>query len=242
MLSIQGISTYYGKIPMLQQVTAEVNRGEVVCVLGANGVGKTTLLKTILGLVKPVAGAIHFNGVRIDGQPSHKIVQSGIAMVPQDGGMFPKMTVEENLRFGAYFQNDQVRIARRMGELYERFPRLKERSRQKAGTLSGGERCMLAIARGLLGEPQLLLMDEPSLGLSPLMVEEVFKTIEQIKSEGKLTILLVEQSATKALNVSDRGYIMQKGAVVMAGSRAELLESPVVQQSYLQAHKQAAKG
>ncbi|HYG57305.1 MAG TPA: ABC transporter ATP-binding protein, partial [Symbiobacteriaceae bacterium] len=196
----------------------------------------------ILGLVKPVAGSIHFDGVRIDGLPPHKIVQAGIAMVPQDGGMFPKMTVEENLRFGAYFQKDEARIARRLEELYQQFPRLKERARQKAGTLSGGERCMLAIARGLLGDPRLLLMDEPSLGLSPLMVEEVFKTIERIKSEGKLTILLVEQSATKALAVSDRGYIMQKGSVVMAGSRAELLSAPMVQQSYLQVHKQAAKG
>lgn len=237
MLKITGVSTYYGKIPMLRQVSAEIAAGEVVSVLGANGAGKTTLLKAVLGLVRAVEGSIVFQDTSIHNLPTHKIVRAGIAMVPQDGGMFPKMTVEANLRFGAYFEKNQATVEARLKEAYAIFPRLFERRQQKAGTLSGGERCMLSIARGLIGNPDLLLMDEPSLGLAPLMVEEVFKTIAAIKREKGLTILLVEQNARKALSVADRGYVMQKGQIIMSGSRDELLASDIVQQSYLQVQK-----
>ena len=234
MLELRNVSTNYGKIPMLRAVNLEVRKGEVVCILGANGAGKTTTLKTILGLVKTAEGSIHFDGQRIDTLPAHKIVKAGISIVPQGEGLFPKMTVETNLRLGAYFEKDKAKVDAGLEDVFRIFPRLKERLDQKAGTLSGGERTMLGIARGLLAEPDLLLMDEPSLGLAPVLVDETFKSIERIRKEKNVTILLVEQNAKKALSVADRGYIMQKGRIIHAGTRDELLESSVVRQSYLQ--------
>lgn len=233
MLELENVSTNYGKIPMLRDVDLEIRKGEVVCLLGANGAGKTTTLKTILGLTRTVEGSITFQGRRIEAIPTHKIVQMGISIVPQGEGLFPKMTVETNLRLGAYFERDQAKVDAGLEDVFKIFPRLKERLGQKAGTLSGGERTMLSIARGLLAGPDLLLMDEPSLGLAPVLVEETFKSIERIRKEKDATILLVEQNAKKALSVADRGYIMQKGRIILAGTRDELLQSNIVKQSYL---------
>lgn len=233
MLELKNVSTNYGKIPMLRAVNLEIRKGEVVCLLGANGAGKTTTLKAILGLTRAVEGSITFHGRRIEALPTHKIVQMGISIVPQGEGLFPKMTVETNLRLGAYFERDQAKVDAGLEGIFKIFPRLKERLGQKAGTLSGGERTMLSIARGLLAGPDLLLMDEPSLGLAPVLVEETFKSIERIRKEKEATILLVEQNAKKALSVADRGYIMQKGRIILAGTRDELLQSSIVRQSYL---------
>lgn len=235
MLELRQVYTKYGQIPMLMGVSVKVNPGEAVCMLGANGAGKTTLLKTIIGMVKPVKGEVVFNGQRIDTLPSHKIVPLGIAIVPEREGLFPKLTVETNLLMGAYYENDKKKIALRMEEVLNIFPRLKERFHQKAGTLSGGERKMLGIARALLADPKILLMDEPSLGLAPATVNEVFSVIKRIKEEKKIAILLVEQNAQKALSVAERGYVLQKGSVILEGSKEELQENSIVKESYLTA-------
>ncbi|WP_258358596.1 ABC transporter ATP-binding protein [Moorella sulfitireducens (nom. illeg.)] len=235
MLELRQVSTKYGQIPMLMDVSIKINPGEAVCMLGANGAGKTTLLKTIIGMVKPVSGEVLFGGQRIDLWPSYKIIRSGIAIVPEREGLFPKLTVENNLLMGAYYESDKRKIAPRLEEVLTIFPRLKERFRQKAGTLSGGERKMLGIARALLAEPQILLMDEPSLGLAPATVNEVFAVIDRIKKEKKIAILLVEQNAQKALSVVERGYVLQKGSIILEGSTNELKENSVVKESYLSA-------
>ncbi len=233
MLTIEKLSTSYGKIPMLRSVDLHVEKGEVVCVLGANGAGKTTLLNTILGLVKPDAGKITFMGQSVENCPPHKIIPLGVSMV-QAEAMFPKMSVEKNLKMGLYFEKDTKVFNERFDNIVETFPILKERLNQHAGTLSGGERAMLAIGRGLISNPDLLLMDEPSMGLSPLMVEETFKMVDRINQERKITILLVEQNANKALSASSRGYILQKGEIVFAGSRDELMENKIVKECYLE--------
>ena len=235
MLELRNVSTVYGPIPMLMEVNIKVGRGEAVCLLGTNGAGKTTLLKTIISMVKPVKGEIYFNGQRLDLLPSHKVIQTGIAIVPEREGLFPKMTVETNLVMGAYYEKDKKKIQARMEEVLAIFPRLQERFHRKAGTLSGGERKMLGIGRALLADPQVLLMDEPSLGLAPTLVHEVYAVIERIRKEKNMTILLVEQNAQKALSVVDRGYILQKGAVILQGSTKELQENKIVQESYLAA-------
>ncbi|CEP69210.1 ABC transporter-like [Moorella glycerini] len=235
MLELRQVSTKYGQIPMLMQVSIKIDQGEAVCMLGANGAGKTTLLKTIIGMVKPVSGEVLFRGQRIDLWPSYKIIRSGIAIVPEREGLFPKLTVENNLLMGAYYEKDKSRIASRLEEVLTIFPRLKERLRQKAGTLSGGERKMLGIARALLADPQVLLMDEPSLGLAPATVNEVFAVIDRIKKEKKIAILLVEQNAQKALSVVERGYVLQKGTIILEGSTKELQENSIVKESYLSA-------
>lgn len=235
MLELKNISTYYGKIPMLRNVTFQIQKGEIVCLLGANGAGKSTVLKTILGLVKPTAGTITFNSKSIEHLPAHKIVADNIAIVPQGEGIFPKLTVENNIKLGAYFEKNRKVLTASLENIYQLFPRLQERYQQKAGTLSGGERTMLAIARGLMGNPRLLLMDEPSLGLAPVLVEEIFEYIKRINKENKITILLVEQNATQALCVANRGYVMQKGEIIFGGNKTELQECDVVKQSYLQA-------
>lgn len=236
MLELRKVDTRYGQIPMLRQVSLKVEKGEAVCLLGANGAGKTTLLKTIIGMVKPTSGEVIYNGQRIDHLPSHKIIASGIAIVPEREGLFPKLTVENNLLLGAYYEKDKSKINERMEEALAIFPRLRERLRQKAGTLSGGERKMLGIARALLADPQVLLMDEPSLGLAPALVIEVFAVIERIKKEKNITILLIEQNAQKALSVVERGYILQKGSIILEGSTKELQENSIVKESYLAAH------
>ena len=233
MLELRNVSTKYGQIPMLMGVSITVDKGEAVCLLGANGAGKTTVLKTIISMVKPVNGEVYFNGQRLDLLPSHKVIQLGIAIVPEREGLFPKLTVEKNLLMGAYYEKDKKKIKLRLEEVLSIFPRLKERFRQNAGTLSGGERKMLGIGRALLADPQVLLLDEPSLGLAPALVHEVYGVIERIKKEKNLAILLVEQNALKALSVVERGYALQKGGIFLEGSTAELRENKIVVESYL---------
>lgn len=236
MLEIHEVDTKYGQIPMLMNIDVTVGQGEAVCILGANGAGKTTLLKTIIGMVKPLKGEIYFEGRRIDELPSHKIIRGGIAVVPEREGLFPKLTVEKNILMGAYYEKDKKKINERMEEALSIFPRLRERLNRRAGTLSGGERKMLGIARAILAGPKVLLMDEPSLGLAPSTVNEVFAVIERIKREKNIAILLVEQNAQKALSVAERGYILQKGQVVLAGTKNELQENSLVKESYLAVH------
>jgi branched-chain amino acid transport system ATP-binding protein len=236
MLELRNVDTKYGQIPMLMQVSLKVEKGEAVCLLGANGAGKTTLLKTIIGMVKPTAGEVIYNGQRIDHLPPYNIIASGIAIVPEREGLFPNLTVENNLLFGAYYENDKKKISERMEEALTIFPRLRERINQKAGTLSGGERKMLGIARALVAGPQVLLMDEPSLGLAPALVNEVYAVIQRIKEEKNITILLIEQNAQKALSVVDRGYVIQTGSIILEGSTEELQENTIIKESYLAAH------
>lgn len=233
MLELRNVSTKYGQIPMLMGVSIKVDKGEAVCLLGANGAGKTTVLKTIIGMVKPVNGEVFFNGQRLDLLPSHKVIQTGIAIVPEREGLFQKLTVEQNLLMGAYYEKDKKKINLRLEEVLTIFPRLKERFRRNAGTLSGGERKMLGIGRALIADPQVLLLDEPSLGLAPALVHEVYGVIERIKKEKNMAILLVEQNALKALSVVERGYVLQKGGIFLEGSTAELRENKIVVESYL---------
>ncbi len=232
LLEMKGVNTFYGRIPMLMDVSIKINQGEVVCVLGANGAGKTTLLKTILGMVKAESGSIVFDGKDMTNQPTHKIVEAGVSIAAAGVGTFPKMTVDDNLRMGAYYVKDKKYIEEKLEEVYHSFPVLKERLQQKAGTLSGGERTMLSLARALLSSPKIIMMDEPSLGLAPIMVEETFEIVEKLHEEGK-TILLVEQNAEKALGVSDYGYIIQKGQIVMGDDienlrNSEFMQTPVM--------------
>lgn len=233
LLTFSDVYTRYGQIPMLQGVSMNIDTGEAVCVLGSNGAGKSTLLKTIIGIVKPYNGKITYNGADITQSPPHKVIEKGISIVPEREGLFPRLSVNDNLRLGAYNENDKHVLAERKEEVLDIFPRLRERLSQHAGTLSGGERKMLGIARSLLSAPKLLLMDEPSLGLAPALVNEVYDVIKKIKGEGKISLLLIEQNAQKALDVVDRGYIIQKGHIVSSGSRDELREDEMVKNSYL---------
>ncbi|MFP4178443.1 MAG: ABC transporter ATP-binding protein [Spirochaetaceae bacterium] len=233
LLTFSDVYTKYGQIPMLQGVSMNIDTGEAVCVLGSNGAGKSTLLKTIIGIVKPYNGKITYNGADITQSPPHKVIEKGISIVPEREGLFPRLSVNDNLRLGAYNENDKHVLAERKEEVLDIFPRLRERLSQHAGTLSGGERKMLGIARSLLSAPKLLLMDEPSLGLAPALVNEVYDVIKKIKAEGKIALLLIEQNAQKALDVVDRGYIIQKGQIVSSGSRDELREDEMVKNSYL---------
>ncbi len=227
-LQIQGLYTSYGRIPMLQDVSLDVPQGQVCCVLGANGAGKTTLVKAILNMVKADQGHISLAGESIDDWPSHKRVEQGIAVSASAFGSFQKMTVDRNLKMGAYYIKDPAVKEQRLQEIYQSFPILKERLQQKAGTLSGGERTMLAIARAVINKPKLLILDEPSLGLAPIMVEEVFAIIKKLAAE-KMSILLVEQNATKALSVASSGYIIQKGMIIFNGSSEEIGKSKFVE-------------
>ncbi|MDD2568955.1 MAG: ABC transporter ATP-binding protein [Clostridia bacterium] len=227
-LELENIDTRYGRIPCLMNISLHVRQGEVLAILGANGAGKTTLLKTILGMIKPDKGIIRFENNDITSLGSHKRVEAGMAIVAAGVGSFPKMTVETNLRMGAYYAKNQKEVQQRLELIYESFPILKERLWQKAGTLSGGERTMLSIARAVLAKPKIILMDEPSLGLAPIMVEETFEVIKHLKEEG-MTIFLAEQNADKALEVSDYGYVIQKGQIVMEGNVEELRQSEYVE-------------
>lgn len=231
-LEMDHVDTSYGRIPCLMDVNLKVKHGECLTILGANGAGKTTLLKTVLGMIKPDKGTIKFDGNDITNWGSHKVVQSGVAIVAAGVGSFPKMTVETNLKMGAYYEKDQKKVQQRLEEIYESFPILKSRLQQKAGTLSGGERTMLSIARAVLANPRIIMMDEPSLGLAPIMVEETFEVIKRLKNEGR-TIFLAEQNADKALSVSDYGYVIQKGQIVLQGTvdelrKSEFVENPVM--------------
>ncbi len=232
MLVLDHVTTHYGGITMLRGISLKLEAGEIVCVLGPNGCGKTTLIKTIMGLVKPAEGSIHFLGQRIDTLKPHAIVRLGIAVVPEGRRLFPKMTVLENLRIGAYHEAAEETIRERMEAVFQLFPRLKERAGQLAGTLSGGEQAMLALGRGLMSRPKLLLLDEPSLGLAPVMVERMFEIIKSLQREGT-TIFLAEQNAKMTLEIANRGYLLQKGAIVQEGDTKRLLESEIIKRAYL---------
>jgi len=232
MLQIDNIDVYYGKIQALKGVSLTVNDGELVALIGSNGAGKSTTLRTISGLMRPRQGSITYNGLPIDKLPSHEIVRLGVVHCPEGRRIFGSLSVNENLRLGAASQTDSNLIERTRKDVYELFPRLSERSNQQAGTLSGGEQQMLAIGRAMMSQPKLLLLDEPSLGLAPLLVESVFDIIQRIKQLG-VTIFLVEQNAWQALEIADRGYVMETGKITLADSAAALLTNPQVEQAYL---------
>jgi branched-chain amino acid transport system ATP-binding protein len=232
MLEVRGVSTRYGQISMLRNVSVTLREGEIACLLGSNGAGKTTLIRTILGIVRPVAGSVVFRGERIDGLKTNQIVKRGIGVVPEGRRIFPKMTVEENLRMGAFADWGAREAEARLEPIYAQFPRLRERRGQIAATLSGGEQAMLAIGRALMSRPRLLLLDEPSLGLSPILVEQIFEMIQAINRQGT-TVFLVEQNARKTLALAHHGYLIQKGEIIGAGTAAELRESDVVRHAYL---------
>ena len=232
MLALEDVHTYYGNIRALRGISLTVQPREIVTLIGANGAGKTTTLRTILGAVRPRRGAVTFNGQRLDGLPTDRIVRLGIAQSPEGRRIFPRMTVLENLEMGAFARADRDAIAPDLERAFTLFPRLRERAAQKGGTLSGGEQQMLAIARALMARPSLLLLDEPSMGLSPILVDAIFKIVEDINRQGT-TILLVEQNARMALRVAHRGYVIQTGRIVLQDVAAELLRSDLVRKTYL---------
>jgi branched-chain amino acid transport system ATP-binding protein len=232
MLSLENVSVNYGAIEALTGISMHVEKGEVVTLIGANGAGKTTTLRTITGLLEPRQGRVVYEGNDISGKPTHKLVAKGISMSPEGRGVFANLSVRENLRMGAYLNNDKRRIAADMERAFTMFPRLKERESQKAGTLSGGEQQMLAIGRALMSNPRLLLLDEPSLGLAPLVVHTIFEAIDAIRSKGT-TILLVEQNAHAALHHSDRAYVLETGRIVMEGPSKDLAVDPRIKEAYL---------
>jgi branched-chain amino acid transport system ATP-binding protein len=232
MLTLENISVSYGAIRALKGVSMRVEQGEVVTLIGANGAGKTTTLRTITGLLSPTEGRILFEGDEISGRPTHQLVARGISMSPEGRGVFANLTVRENLHMGAYLKKNKAEIAEDLQRGYRMFPRLKERESQKAGTLSGGEQQMLAMARALMSRPRLLLLDEPSLGLAPLVVHTIFEAIDEIRGEGT-TILLVEQNAHAALKHSDRAYVLETGRIVMEGPSKELAADPRIKEAYL---------
>jgi branched-chain amino acid transport system ATP-binding protein len=233
LLELKNVHTYYGKIHALKGISITVNKGEIVTLIGSNGAGKSTTLRTISGLLTPRQGQVEFNGQRIDHVPSHEIVKLGIAQSPEGRRIFPRLTVLENLEMGAYlydtrsatYQSDLERV-------FELFPRLRERTSQKGGTLSGGEQQMLAIGRALMTRPQVLLLDEPSMGLAPVLVEQIFEIVKAINEQGT-TVLLVEQNALQALGIAHRGYVLQSGTIVIEASAAALRENEMVQKAYL---------
>ena len=232
MLDLADVNTYYGNIRALRGLSLSVERGEIVTLIGANGAGKTTTLRTILGLVRPRRGSVSFNGTRLDAMSTDRIVRLGIAQSPEGRHIFPRMSVLENLELGAFVRSDRDGIAPDLERVFALFPRLRERVTQKGGTLSGGEQQMLAISRALMARPGLLLLDEPSMGLSPILVETIFRIIQDINRQGT-TILLVEQNARMALRVAHRGYVIQTGRIVLHDAAAALLRSDLVRKTYL---------
>lgn len=231
MIAIANIFTAYDTADVLQDVSLSVKKGSITCLLGSNGAGKTTLIRSILGLTPPRAGSISLDGEDITGLPTHKIVARGLACIPEGRRMFPKLTVVENLRLGAYRVGDEATIRRTMERVFEIFPRLAERSGQLAGTMSGGEQAMVSIGRGLMGGPRILLIDEPSLGLSPLYVKENFKIIERIRDQG-ITVFLVEQNVRQTLAIADYGYVLSGGRLVASGTAEELKNDAQVHAAY----------
>jgi len=232
LLEIENLNTYYGNIHALKGISLLVEEGEIVTLIGANGAGKTTTLRSICGLIRPRSGAVRFNGKDLSSFPAHQVTGLGVTMVPEGRGVFARLTVLENLEMGAYSRRDKSEIQADMQGMFSMFPRLKERRRQLAGTLSGGEQQMLAMARALMARPKLLLMDEPSMGLAPILVEGVFNTIREVNQEG-ITILLVEQNALMALSVAQRGYVIQSGEIVLQETAEQLLKNELVQKAYL---------
>ncbi len=232
MLELKNLTVFYGPVGALHDLNITVEKGELVSILGANGAGKSTTLMAISGLVRPKQGEIHFDGKRIDTLQSHEVVRLGITQSPEGRRVFGPLTVRENLLLGAFTKNDSVHTDQRLAWVYDMFPRLEERQSQMSGTLSGGEQQMLAIGRALMAEPRLLLLDEPSLGLAPLVVKSIFNTIKEINRSG-VTVILVEQNAKAALKLADRAYVLDVGHLAMQGPAAELLNDPMVQKTYL---------
>ena len=232
MLKIDNIHVYYGAIHALKGVSLEVKAGEIVTLIGANGAGKSTTLRTVSGLLAPKSGAITFLGENIAGTPAHEIVKHGISQVPEGRRIFAEMSVQENLEMGAFTRKDKAGVEKDFEIVYNRFPRLKERRKQQAGTLSGGEQQMLAMGRALMSRPKLLLLDEPSMGLAPLLIKEIFSIIEDINREGT-TVLLVEQNANMALSIAHRAYVMETGRITLQGAAKELAASEDVRKAYL---------
>ena len=232
MLQVENLNVYYGAIHALQGISFEVNEGEIVTLIGANGAGKSTTLRTISGLLRPRTGSVRFKGEDITTVPAEKIVHLGISQVPEGRKIFAPLSVKENLMMGAYTREDPEEIAQSLERVYGSFPRLRERAGQYGGTLSGGEQQMLATGRGLMSSPSLMLMDEPSMGLSPILVEEIFRIITEINKQG-MSILLVEQNAQMALSIAHRAYVLETGRIVLAGSAKEIAENPQVKAAYL---------
>ncbi|WP_019804195.1 ABC transporter ATP-binding protein [Streptococcus mutans] len=232
MLKVENLSVHYGVIQAVKDVSFDVNEGEVVSLIGANGAGKTSILRTISGLVRPSSGEINFLGNDIQKAATRKIVASGLSQVPEGRHVFPGLTVLENLELGAFLSNNREENLARLKRVFERFPRLEERKNQDAATLSGGEQQMLAMGRALMSQPKLLLLDEPSMGLAPIFIQEIFDIIQDIQKQGT-TVLLIEQNAKKALSIADRGYVLETGKIVLSGTGKELLASDEVQKAYL---------
>ena len=232
MLKVDHLSVHYGVIQAVKDVSFEVNEGEVVTLIGANGAGKTSILRTISGLVRPSAGEISFLGKEIQKEPACKIVASGLSQVPEGRHVFPGMTVLENLELGAFLRRDREENQKNLKKIFDRFPRLEERKSQDAATLSGGEQQMLAMGRALMSQPKLLLLDEPSMGLAPIFIQEIFDIIQDIQKQGT-TVLLIEQNANKALAIANRGYVLETGKIVLSGTGEELLASEEVRKAYL---------
>ena len=232
MLEVKDLEVYYGMIQAIKGISFEVNKGEVIALIGANGAGKTTTLHTITGLLSPKKGSVMFEGKDITKIPAHKIVSMGMAHVPEGRRVFADLSVYENLKLGAYTRKDKENLNKDLESIYERFPRLAERKNQSAGTLSGGEQQMLAMGRALMSKPSIILMDEPSMGLSPILVNEIFDIIESISRSGT-TVLLVEQNAKKALSIADRAYVLETGKIVTSGKASELLENDSIKKAYL---------
>jgi branched-chain amino acid transport system ATP-binding protein len=232
LLELRQLHVSYGGIKAVRGIDLQVDKGELVCLIGANGAGKSTTLKAICGLVSASKDSIHYAGRCIVGVPSFQLVRQGLAMVPEGRGVFGQLTIEENLAMGAYVRNDTAKIRSDIEYVFTLFPRLKERRRQAAGTLSGGEQQMLAIGRALLSRPAMLLLDEPSMGLAPIMVKKIFETVRAIATEG-VTVLLIEQNAKLALETADRGYVMESGEITLQGNAKALLDDPKVRQAYL---------
>ena len=232
MLEVKDLEVYDGMIQALKGISVQVNEGEVIALIGANGAGKTTTLHTVSGLLTPKHGSVTFEGTEITKIPAHKIVELGMAHVPEGRRVFPSLSVLQNLKLGAYTRKDKDEIRETLEMVYSRFPRLEERKNQPAGTLSGGEQQMLAMGRALMSKPRIILMDEPSMGLSPIFVNEIFDIIQKV-SAGGTTVLLVEQNAKKALSIADRGYVLETGKIVLEGKASELLNDESVKKAYL---------
>ena len=232
LLKVEDLDVHYGVINAIKKVSFEVNEGEIVALIGANGAGKTSIMHAVSGLIKPTSGKIIFEDQDITRLPAHKVIAKGLSQVPEGRRIFSQLSVEENLEMGAYLRKDKDAVKKDLEMVYSRFPRLQERRNQQAGTLSGGEQQMLAMGRALMSKPRLLLMDEPSMGLSPILVNEIFDIIKSINKEGT-TVLLVEQNANKALSVADRAYVLETGNITISGNAKDVAENPKVREAYL---------
>jgi branched-chain amino acid transport system ATP-binding protein len=232
LLELRGVETHYGSMRILRDINLEIYPGEIVCLLGGNASGKTTTLKTVLGYVEPTHGEVVLDGERIDGLPPREVVERGVSMVPENRRLFKRMTVRENLQLGAYLRKDREEVEADLDRIFTLFPRIKERLNQRAGTLSGGEQQMVAVGRALMARPKVLLMDEPSMGLAPVLVAQNFEIIDQIHQQGT-TVFVVEQNANMALSIADRGYVLQTGQIVLSDSAQALLENPDMKRAYL---------